>query len=205
MRRTLHFVKNDKQKRTFYLALVRSIFENCSVIWRPTSIDLVQKVESIQRRAVKWILSEHNHHYNELEYLRRLHNLDLLPMGYKFDYTDILLFYKIYYNRSVIKLPSYLIPIDDNDRSRFRATIKPPDYYTRMQTLNMSVMRNDRLDILSLKCNIEAKSPALKNNFFYRTHLLWNRLPKEIRELDNICDFQKKLKHHMWDVILDPD
>ena len=205
MRRTLHFVKNDKQKRTFYLALVRSIFENCSVIWRPTSIDLVQKVESIQRRAVKWILSEHNHHYNELEYLRRLHNLDLLPMGYKFDYTDILLFYKIYYNKSVIKLPSYLTPIDDNDRSRFRTTIKPPDYYTRMQTLNMSAMRNDRLDILSLKCNIEAKSPALKNNFFYRTHLLWNRLPKEIRELDNICDFQKKLKHHMWDVILDPD
>ena len=33
MKRTLHFIKNNKQKRTFYLALVRSLFENCSVIY----------------------------------------------------------------------------------------------------------------------------------------------------------------------------
>ena len=36
----------------------------CSVGWRPKSVVLVNKVESIQRRAVKWILGKQDHHYN---------------------------------------------------------------------------------------------------------------------------------------------
>ena len=78
MKRTLHFIKDPKQKRAFYLALVRSIFEHCSTVWRPTTITSNDKVERIQRRAVKWILGEHDHHYNDIEYLSRLRDLDLL-------------------------------------------------------------------------------------------------------------------------------
>ena len=33
--RTCHFTCNRRQKRTFYLAIVRSMFEHCSVIWSP--------------------------------------------------------------------------------------------------------------------------------------------------------------------------
>ena len=52
MKRTLSFIKDDKQKRAFYLSLIRSLFENCSVIWRPTTNLMNDKVESIQRKAV---------------------------------------------------------------------------------------------------------------------------------------------------------
>ena len=108
MKRTLRFIKDHKQKRAFYLALIRSLFEHCSVVWRPTTDALNDKVESIQRKAVKWILGEQDHHYNDFEYLSRLKNLDLMPMEFKFRFTDLVMFHNIYYGQSVIKLPDYI-------------------------------------------------------------------------------------------------
>ena len=40
MKRTLHFVRDRKQKRAFYLSLVRSLFEHCSVAWRESNAKL---------------------------------------------------------------------------------------------------------------------------------------------------------------------
>jgi hypothetical protein len=47
-------------------------------ICRPSSDCLIQKIERIPRQAVKRILSEQDHSYNDLEYLMRLRDLDLL-------------------------------------------------------------------------------------------------------------------------------
>ena len=58
LKRTLHFVKCPKQKRVFYLAIVRSLFEHCVQIWRPTTDSSILKLERIQKRAVKWVFSE---------------------------------------------------------------------------------------------------------------------------------------------------
>ena len=58
LKRALHFVKCPKQKRVFYLAVARSLFEHCVQVWRPTSDTGISKLERIQKRAVKWILSE---------------------------------------------------------------------------------------------------------------------------------------------------
>ena len=207
VKRTVHFIKDRKQRRAFYLSLVRSLFEHCSVVWGPSSEEMLQKIEAIQRRAVKWIMSEHNHHYNDYEYLCRLKELDLLPMKYKFIYTDLVQFFDIYYDRSVVKLPNYLTPIDDNDRGRLRSNVRPPISYSQYTTHNMSdvgSIRNTRFGKLSLKCTIEAKTPAFKNSFFFRTHILWNNIPVEIRESTVKGEFQSKLKHHLWDVALDP-
>ena len=209
VKRILHFVKDQNKKRAFYLALVRSLFEHCSVIWRPSSSEMINKIESIQRRAVKWILSEQDHHYNDYEYLKRLKDLDMLPMEYKFRYTDLVQFHNIYYNQSVVKFPSYLKPLDSDDISRFRSNIRPPTRYgqdigTKDDSPDLGSMRNQRLDKSSLKCNIDVMAPALKNSFFFRAHILWNNLPIEIRELTTQLEFQTKLKHHLWDVVLDP-
>ena len=59
-KRTCYFLQDKKRKRLLYLALVvvRSQFEHCSVIWQPHSITIMNKLESIQKRAIKWILSE---------------------------------------------------------------------------------------------------------------------------------------------------
>ena len=209
VKRTLHFVKDQKKKRAFYLALVRSLFEHCSVIWRPSSSEMIEKIEVIQRRAVKWILSEQDHHYNDYEYIKRLKDLDMFPMEYKFIYTDLIQFHKIFYKQSVVKLPTYITFLDDADVTRFRINVKPPNRYgqdtgTTEDIPDVGSMRNRRLDKSSLKSNIEVKSPAFKNSFFFRAHILWNHLPVEIRDLVVNTEFQTKLKHHLWDVILDP-
>ena len=68
----------------------------------------------------------------------------------------------------------------------------------------LSSMRANQLDKLSLKCSVKASSPAFKSSFFFRTHLLWNVLPLGIKEASTLGEFESKLKHHMWDGILDP-
>ena len=68
----------------------------------------------------------------------------------------------------------------------------------------LSSMRANQMDKLSLKCSVKASSPAFKSSFFFRTHLLWNVLPLGIKEASTLGEFESKLKHHMWDVILDP-
>ena len=205
LRRALHFVKDQKQKRVFYLAVVRSLFEHCSVIWRPTCQTTIIKLENIQRRAVKWILSEEGHHYNEIEYIKRLKDLDLLPLSSKFEYTDLLAFHKVYHKLSVIQMPEYLQPLTEQDTSRLRSVINPPHHLSdHSGSKKLSSMRSNKLDRLSLKCSAEASSPAFKSSFFFRTHLLWNLLPTDIKEIPIVNEFENKLKHHMWDVVIDP-
>ena len=87
LKRALHFVKCPKQKRVFYLAVVRNLFEHCVQIWRPSSDTGISQLERIQKRAVKWILSEQNFSYNDFEYLTRLRDLDLIPFKYKFNFV----------------------------------------------------------------------------------------------------------------------
>ena len=205
LKRTLYFTKCQKKKRSFYLALVRSQFEHCVQVWRPNSVTMCEKLERIQRRAVKWILSEPDHHYNDIEYLARLRDLDLLPLRYRFMFSDLVLFHKIYNNDSCIKLPSYLQPFTDADRNRLRSNIRPPTYFQDSTTINLDGMRSNRYDELSLKCTVNPRASALKNNFFFRTCQLWNTIPVNIRSSHDSKNFKTKLCCHLWDMILAPD
>ena len=208
MKRSLRFIKDRKQKRAFYLALVRSLFEHCSIVWRPTTIILTEKVESIQRRAVKWILGEQDHHYNDFEYLSRLKDLDLMPMEFKFTFTDLVMFHNIYNDRSVIKLPHYLIPITNNDCNRLRSNIRQPERLHEFESSgvpDLNQRRNNRYDRFSLKCTIEAKARSFKGSFFFRTHSEWNDLPSELKGETDSSVFKCNLKKHLWELMIDPD
>ena len=86
IKRNAYFVVDPKKRRSLYLALVRSQFENCSIIWRPTSTTMTEKIESIQRNSIKWILNEENLSYSYLPtYIQKCRQLDILPMSNKFD------------------------------------------------------------------------------------------------------------------------
>ena len=208
MKRTLRFIKDRKQKRAFYLALIRSLFEHCSIVWRPTTDTLNSKVESIQRKAVKWILGEQDHHYNDFEYLSRLKNLDLMPMEYKFRFTDLVMFHNIYHGQSVIKLPNYIVPMTYNDCTRLRRTIRQPPQFNEVESCglpDLNQRRTNRYDSFSLKSVIEAKTRSFKSGFFFRTHLQWNDLPSELKGETNPGVFKSNLKKHLWDLMIDPD
>ena len=80
LKRTCHFIKNQSQKRALYITLVRSLFEHCGEIWGLNAVVAQNQFEPIQKRAVKWILSESTRRYNEAEYMNKLKALNLLPI-----------------------------------------------------------------------------------------------------------------------------
>ena len=59
-KRTCHFVKSINRKIALYLTMVRSIFEHCPYICRPASQTTINRLESLQKRAFKWILNENS-------------------------------------------------------------------------------------------------------------------------------------------------
>ena len=107
VRRTCHFTRNQDQRRVLYLALVRSQFEHCSVIWTPYQQQLIAQFEAVQKRAVKWILSEQVKSYSPDIYIQKLQKLDLLPIKYKFMFTDLSLSHKIISGNICIRVPTY--------------------------------------------------------------------------------------------------
>ena len=167
------------------MSLVRSIFESCSVIWRPTNISLMRKVEGIQKRALKWVFGEENISYScQSVYWKKCKEINVLPMWYRFNFTDLILFHKILHGLIQVNFPPYLHFYSDKSRLRFC-----------------------HLDSLSLVCDIiprtvasqDRTTNAFANSYFYRTHLLWNKIPIEIRMIDSHNEFKTKLKAHMWD------
>ena len=55
LKRVCHFTRSKDQKRLLYLAIVRSQYEHCCVVWRPTTQTLINKFEAVLKRGVKWI------------------------------------------------------------------------------------------------------------------------------------------------------
>ena len=76
-------------KAKLYTALVRSQLTYCSVIWHPYLIQDINKLESIQCRATKFIMNNY-----KSDYKTRLLHLNLLSLMYIFESTDIIFLVK---------------------------------------------------------------------------------------------------------------
>ena len=117
IKRKCHFVVNSILKRTLYMAMVRSQFEHCLIIWRSVSETKCQKFESIQTNGIKWILNEGYISYSDKEtYLRKCKEVDMLPIYKKFDLNDLILFHKIINGYVQVKLPNYICKYDGTSR-----------------------------------------------------------------------------------------
>ena len=64
---------------------VRNLLIAQLAIWRPYLIQDIIKLESIQRRATKFIMNDYTSDYKS-----RLLHLNLLPLMYVFEITDII-------------------------------------------------------------------------------------------------------------------
>jgi endonuclease/exonuclease/phosphatase family metal-dependent hydrolase len=187
VKRTCHFVKDFRRRRTLYLSLIRSQFEHCSPVWRPVHKTMINQLESIQKRCIKWILSEEFYSYGcSKVYLGKCRRVRILPLAKRFDYNDLVLLFKIIHDLIPLKLPFYLKFYEGNSR-----------------------LRSCHLDRLSLvssikpKCNVVSdsdtnKNSALYKSFYYRVHFLWNLLPLEIREIGTLSLFESSLLQYLW-------
>ena len=86
LRRNFNVCGAVAQKRKLYLSLVRSTFNYCSSIWRPHLIKDIMTLETVQRRASKFVLNDYS-----MDYRNRLKVLKLLPLMYHLELNDIML------------------------------------------------------------------------------------------------------------------
>ena len=187
LRRTCHFVQDIKRRRALYLALVRSQFEHCSPVWRPSGKTNLEKFDSFQKKCIKWILSEEEQSYHSLGcYFRKCRQANILPLSKRFDFNDLILFHKVVYQDIPVELPNYLKFFDGSSR-----------------------LRSTHLDDLCIVSQILPRASApnlLKKSFFYRTHSLWNNLPYEIRSISSKNLFRASIEKFLWDQIMNnPD
>ena len=80
--------------------------------------------------------------------------------------------------------------------------------YLRLITRNEleNNLRSTHLDPLCFKHELGPCKEVFNNSFFPRTYMTWNRLPLEIKMLENYETFQLKLKQHLWVTLLErPD
>ncbi len=193
VRRNGHIIIDPKCRRALYLTLVRSQFENCSIIWRPTTKSLCDKLESLQKRAIKWILSEEAYSYPPDIYIKKCKQVDILPLSQKFDLNDLIFFHKVINKIMPVSLPEYLSFYQGGSRLR-RCHL---DSYSIVSAI---VPKSNQNSSYSGSLN----SP-LSKSFFYRTHLLWNSLPLEVRQLESSISFKSEVTKHLWKSILDID
>ena len=179
LRRTCHFVKNQKHKRALYLTMVRSIFEHGSVLWSPSALSIMDKFEAIQKRSVKWILNEQFYSYSSEYYIQKLMDLDILPLAQKFVLNDMILFYKILNNQVPVSLPSYITV-----RSNTRSCRHGSTYGIDMELVSQPIK------------NVFGRS------FFPRCISTWNNLSSETKESENIDIFKQSIKTYLWDLVI---
>ena len=93
VRRNTRLVKSITVRRSAYLTLVRSHLDYATQVWTPQSIDLIRKLERVQRRATKHILDLP--FSCDQTYGDRLMNLNLLPISYWHEFLDMIFFFKV--------------------------------------------------------------------------------------------------------------
>ncbi len=165
LKRSCNFTKNSSKRRAFYLSQVRSHFEHCTIVWRPSAQTSIDKIESIQKRALKWIINDAYISFSDNRtYYAACKKLNILPLCFQFDFKDMVFFHSVFYNlnNNVTQFPYYL------------------------QKFTGSRLRRSHLDNLSIVSNIVPNIPqnltgnnsrtiGIGKSFFYRSYLAWNK------------------------------
>ena len=90
LRRKCFHLADINARRLLYLSLVRSHLSHGCEVWAPQGPSSVMyRLESIQRRATKFILQDHDSSYSD-----RLKKLNLIPLSYWLELKDIVFFFK---------------------------------------------------------------------------------------------------------------
>ena len=85
------FLRETRVRRALYLAMVKSPLCYASEIWSPHINAHKLQLESVQRRATRWIMLVRK---RELNYKDRHLKLNLLPLSYSREINDLVYFYK---------------------------------------------------------------------------------------------------------------
>ena len=150
-KRTCPLLTNTTVRRTLYLTLVRSQLSYATEVWSPHTTKLISKVESVQRRATAWILKSKR---GEISYKQRLTTLNLLPLCYEREITDLVFFFKALHGNIDLDVRTF-VSFVNNGRTRLcqnpTLTLKNP--YCKSSTFQASYF-NRIVKIWNYACKI---------------------------------------------------
>ena len=155
-------------KRQLYISLIHSHLSYCSIIWRPHQIKDIAFLETVQRRATKYILYDYTSDYKS-----RLKSLRILPLMYYFELSDLIFFVKS------IKDPSSHFNIND--------FISFSDSNTR-SSKHLKLKHNKLTN---------SSTNSHRHFFFNRIPRLWNSLPP-INLDSSTQSIKSLITDHFW-------
>ena len=154
VRRNTRLVKSITVRRSAYLTLVRSHLGYATQVWTPQSIDLIRKLERLQRRAKTYILDLP--FICDQTYRDRPMNLDLLlPISYWHELLDMIFFFKV-----------------------VTGTVSPS---VLLQVLVTRTIRSNSNRNLSHFFSRECNTVTFQRSFFNRTTRIWNTLANDLQ------------------------
>ena len=106
LKENTRFILRTDERRTLYLALVRPHLGYSTQIWAPQSIELIVKLERIQRRATKFMLKLP--YSSNISYKSRLQTLNLIPICYWHELLDLTFFFK--FTHGLVNVNSSVLP-----------------------------------------------------------------------------------------------
>ena len=173
--RTLGFLKrNNRTKNTAictaaYQTLVRPQVEYASTIWSPFTQTYVNKIELVQRRAVRLVNSNYSHicQCEQYAWLPILDSLGWRSLEDRRADARLILFYKIVYNLVAVPLPQQYI----NHPVRMTRHMHPLHFV-----------------------QIPATASYYKYSFFPLAVVQWNRLSHHIPVLSDLDPFRSVVR-----------
>ena len=96
------------QWKLLYLTFVRPYIGYASEVWALSTINSITKIESLQRRATKFILN--THWQEDISYHERLSRLNLLPLTYWHEVKDLIFYFKCRAGHYTLPIADYVKP-----------------------------------------------------------------------------------------------
>jgi hypothetical protein len=168
VKRSTRNITSQSARRTLYLTLVRSQVGYATQVWSPQSVELISRLERVQRRASKYILGLP--FLCEASYEQRLKKLKLLPISYWHEYLDMMFLFKV--SCGAINLPRSVLPT---------------------QNLNARTTRSVQPNCLQFRTK-KCYTATYQQSYTIRSTRIWNTLPKLITNKSNsLYTFKKYL------------
>ena len=168
IRRSTFNIREFAIRRTLYLSLVRSHLGYATQVWAPQTVELVKRVERVQRRATKYILNVP--FICDTEYRDRLLATSLLPLSYWHEYLDVVFFYKA--NHDIFNIDKKILPFPQPQGQRQTRSFNPNSHKYKIPTY---------------------KTSTYEKSYKIRTSRIWNTLPNHITSKDRTFSEFKNL------------
>ena len=174
IRRSFSHLDSSIFKKLFK-ALVRPHLEYAAPVWNPHLKYLSDQIESVQRRATKYIPG-----FKDKSYVERLTELQLPCLAYRRLRGDLIEVYKITTDVYDRKVTGGLLKQCNNENRRTRG-------------------HNKKLSICYSRLNLR------RNFFSNRIAPLWNGLPQGVVEAPSLNSFKNRLDKHFGKLAYDYD